>query len=492
MNRYRQVDRSGRHQVDFDLIADRRRRRQHLIDENESLSLYSEIEMYRDLKQINLNEFNIDKNLIIQSSNQTPANAGIGIDVILKVKFSSFLPAEMWTPGCHVRPIFFINGFDRPALIQNHVEHIKMKCSNGDNVYMVTVEADIPHDIHEQTKIFYFYKLETYDNDEYSFKIENLLLNENRIRFFFPLSHLVTAKNYKTIELPKYTIDEIDGLLIFDKMSPDLLRRSKANLVERVLPVDLITNETMLSEPDVFRRTLNFFKKSFKSLAQNDQEYACLFDNILGRFFDGIVDQAKQNRAHMTDTTFLSLLTIFYLSLRFRMDKNSLRMREILSLHNNNRLSYLLQLDNFFYSENDNNSLENDLKEYLETIQLEVGFNGLLVLYYLKNNREKLRENLFKLKSDNILRLKIKEPMTNLIGIVCNFANHYGCLIQNDSIIGALLLNYFQPGLKDLNELLIRNVLPFDSYIYFVGFKVINDRHDEFKRTLSNKNIPPK
>ena len=153
------------------------------------------------------------------------------------------------------------------------------------------------------------------------YKIENLLDKENHIRFFYPFSRLLTSKNSREITIPKYVLNEIDGLLLFGNVAnTEDYKRYKALLVEKLLPIQFLTNDTT---PEEFKLTINFIVNCYKSLASIDVDYKNIFDNFMCNKFEGILRSARQNENQMQDPIYLSLLAVFYLSASLQLSKNS-------------------------------------------------------------------------------------------------------------------------------------------------------------------------
>lgn len=224
-----------------------------------------------------------------------------------------------------------------------------MTTSDNCVLHEIAAIVNLPILSDDKSRIFYFYQLETFENGQYLNKAEQYLTQDNFIRHIDPSYYLIKKSDSRDLKIPNHTIDEIDGILLYDHVN-NLIQLRK-NLVELSFPTLFLSDDSILNDSDQFKNYLSFFINSFRSLIHLDHEYNFLIKAFLQAEFSSLIESASQEVFSKSDSTYRSMLAIFYLSRKFKLNIN---FENIIFLHNVNRPGYFYELKNFFQADDSN------------------------------------------------------------------------------------------------------------------------------------------
>ncbi|RMZ93541.1 hypothetical protein BpHYR1_015534 [Brachionus plicatilis] len=294
------------------------------------------------LKLVSLNNFPVNIDQLLSNCNQTSAQLP-QFKQTIKIKIKSYLPDLFFSSGCHVRPVFYLTKLDQPVNFKHKIEQTRLITSDRSAIHEIVTEVELPVFFKNEMRIFYFYQLETYENGQYLYKTEQLLEKNRFIRYINTSAFLVRKNDSRDLIIPKNIIDDIDGILLFGDLNN--LVQMRKNVIELHFPIQFLNDDAILSDHVQFKKLISFFTNCYQSLVLLDIKYEDLFKKFLLTEFNKFISEVRTEAVLKSDSEYLSLLTIFYFSRRFKIN---LDFGEIFRLHNVNRHEYLKNVKDFF------------------------------------------------------------------------------------------------------------------------------------------------
>lgn len=191
--------------------------------------------------------------------------------------------------------------------------------------------------------VFYFYQIESYENGQYSYKTEDLITENKLIRYIKTNSYLISKNDSKNLIIPNNTIEEIDGILLFGEI--DNLEQIQMSLIELSFPVKFLNDNNIHDNHGQFKKMLSYFPWCYRSFLKLDNEYENLIKTFLNKQFDNFINEISQKSEEKCYSNYLSILAVFYLSKKFKLNQN---LDLLFILHSPNASDYFNKLKDFF------------------------------------------------------------------------------------------------------------------------------------------------